>query len=540
MFRAILSSLSRLFSRKESHAAQADGPQEVPSGKDGAPAKVFPLYPYLAGAMPLLSVLNSRPDFYLRLGLIWPTARMLLIIWLVTAVAIWGLGRLVRSRDRAALVVFLMIVGFFGFSHLRSLLFAVMPNAVIPYIRRRYLVPLCLILFVFVAALMLRSKRDGRLQRITRILNTGGAIFVLVATSFLFMRFVQVRVADLPLPEVPRAMQTAAKKAELPDIYYVILDSYPSFAILKSRYGFEDPEFESFLKQHGFAVAGRSLANYTFTLPSMASSLNMEYVQAPFFPSLMMRQSRVLRFLKGQGYRTLSVGMFSDTLDGSVDQSMDSVPFGQLTTEVFNSLPLSIYEYQYRVPREFRMLQDVAGTPGPKFVYAHFGCPHPPYAYRANGDPVSFFELFDRSDDLDRLRSYLTYCNRRVMEVIETILARSSRPPIIILQGDHGLGVLDPDKLKHMRVGMMPPNPDRAFLQDRLSILVAVRLPGAAAGFLPQDVTPVNVFRVVFHHVFGTDLDQRPNEFFMWDYASFANFRRVTPLLEGEAEPATP
>ncbi len=72
------------------------------------------------------------------------------------------------------------------------------------------------------------------------------------------------------------------KDLKKPDIYYIILDGYGRGDVLKSVYGFDNEKFYNELENRGFFIARKSNANYAqTTLFSLASSLNMEYLEIP-------------------------------------------------------------------------------------------------------------------------------------------------------------------------------------------------------------------------------------------------------------------
>jgi hypothetical protein len=95
---------------------------------------------------------------------------------------------------------------------------------------------------------------------------------------------------------------------------------------------------------------------------------------------------------------------------------------------------------------------------------------------------------------LDQIRC----ANRKVAALVDSILVRSTRPAVILLQADHG----------HGRLGELP-----AFeklnayqLRERMSVFSAYLLPGVPSGAIVDSVTPVNAVRLVLRHYFGADL----------------------------------
>ncbi len=78
---------------------------------------------------------------------------------------------------------------------------------------------------------------------------------------------------------------------------------------------------------------------------------------------------------------------------------------------------------------------------GPKLIFAHIICPHPPYIFGPAGDAIMGADLelhgnvwLDRDLYVDQLR----FINLKVLQLLDEILLGSEVDPIIILQADHG------------------------------------------------------------------------------------------------------
>jgi hypothetical protein len=69
-------------------------------------------------------------------------------------------------------------------------------------------------------------------------------------------------------------------KGRYPDIYYIILDGHARSDILAELYGYDNNWFVDSLRQRGFYVADRSRTNYAQTYLSLASTLNMTYLDS--------------------------------------------------------------------------------------------------------------------------------------------------------------------------------------------------------------------------------------------------------------------
>jgi len=63
-----------------------------------------------------------------------------------------------------------------------------------------------------------------------------------------------------------------------PDIFYLVLDAYARDDVLRDVYAHDNSSFVDFLQTNGFYLAKRSRANYIPTFQSLASALNMDYL----------------------------------------------------------------------------------------------------------------------------------------------------------------------------------------------------------------------------------------------------------------------
>jgi hypothetical protein len=75
----------------------------------------------------------------------------------------------------------------------------------------------------------------------------------------------------------------------------------------------------------------------------------------------------------------------------------------------------------------------------PKFVYTHLIMPHFPYYFDKDGLPRELKDMETINEkNQDHYVEYLQYTNRVLIELIDNILAKSQKPPVILLVSDHG------------------------------------------------------------------------------------------------------
>jgi len=350
---------------------------------------------------------------------------------------------------------------------------------------------------IMVVGTYLIIKYKDRLRNPTLVLNVvSGALLVLV----IFNIFMSGSHGG-PAIKADEVRQAANKKvvsttnpANLPDIYYIILDSYGSEGLLRRDYGYDNRKFIRWLEDRGFYVAHESQSNYNQTYWSLASSLNLNYVDPKVLREAnqatlrqMIEDNSLMRFLKSKGYKFAFFGSsyplternrYADFTQGSGWVNSEFMRTFLSTTAVRYFTPLRTT--RKAVLNAFANIPKVKGeSDAPLFLFAHMEPPHTPYLFDRNGNPLK------QTKDQDKMYlEQLLFVNKKVEVMVDQILSESKRPPIIIVQGDH--------------------SPKQGVKSRKTEILNAYLLPGGAKLLYPT-ITPVNSFRVVLNSLFGTD-----------------------------------
>jgi hypothetical protein len=475
---------------------------------------------------------------------------LLLFVAIALALLVVLRFRLHRA-GKAALVTSLILIFFTLYGHVFRLLAPDPINVSFPVHLGLSLIWGGIALFVI--CLVIRSK--GEFGKANSILNI--LAFVIIAIQL--NDIVRNEVADRdPLSEplesiiepIPMYLDIQ-DPSNLPNIFYIILDTYAGEEILGDIYGLDNSEFISFLRDEGFYVADRSRSNYSQTHLSLASSLNMSYLtvlaeemgtaSTDHKPvDKILRASKVRNILEDLGYTFVSLASGyrrTEILDSDLflapEQSAIS-PFENMLIE--NSLLLSLQQVPtalgfkphypgYRYHREliefgFDQLKSLPPTNEPMFVFAHIVSPHPPFVFDRTGNPITQGFPFRLSDGnqypgstqeyIEGYREQLLFVNKELMDIVGALKSSSLPPPVIILQGDHGPGAfLDWD------------SPNDSNHRERMSILNAIYVNELdMSDQLYPDISPVNTFRVIFNSILGTNFELLPDE------ACFSSWRR--------------
>jgi hypothetical protein len=283
-------------------------------------------------------------------------------------------------------------------------------------------------------------------------------------------------------------------------------------------------------------------SNYAKTAVSVSTTLNMNYVDH-LVPGLenshfwwlmapLIDHSRVRATLEAQGYTTVSI---------STGWSLTDNP----TTDIYlHPFPIMLTDYEryflgdtalgmiqplikdiasiptFDTPRRvilysFESLMKIPDMAGPKFVFAHVTSPHPPFVFDRDGNPINPPGKFNTNDADDFYGSSSVYqkgyveqvqfVNAQIRQVVKTILAKSETPPIILIQADHGSGLLTDFS-----------SAENTCIKERFSPFAAYYLPGMHPEAVPPDLTTVNLFRMIFNQYFAANLPLLENQHYYY------------------------
>lgn len=387
-------------------------------------------------------------------------------------------------------------------------------------------------------------------------LSTAVGVFSIVLVCMGLVQTVAALVeGGLPDPAVaskPRAPMITEERADLPDIYYIILDGYARNDKLASIYKHDNHGFTEGLKERGFYVAENSRSNYMITHMSLAATLNMRYLPArvgkskrPFYK--LIQKNEAARYLQSKGYRYIHFCTAyggtetSDIADDTV-RLLPEILQNEFMSVLLGTTALSAAEPSLADMNLFLMdqVQKVPERAGPTFAFMHLVLPHNPYVFMRDGtvraDVPMSFQLTEKTgawSAKDKYIDQLVYVNTRVLEIVDAILRKSPNPPIIIIQSDHGSGTS-----YHRGKGW-----ETAFFDERTANLNAWYAPPGVTARLTPRMHSVNTFRLLFSELFDAQLPELERKVFATYFSKPYSAKDITAqidVIDGIAPAANP
>ncbi len=513
----------------------------------------FPTHVFFLTAFSILSLLasnltqvNLNAANRLFIAFEVGTVLLLLLVWL-----------LIKDFDRAGVVVLLFLMIFYTYGHVYNFLHA----NIFAFGRNVFLLPIALVLLLGGFYLVLRLPQ-ANFRRMTPYLNLIYLLLLVYPTITIISYEVRItsyqRIYRTQMES--SSVNTVAFNGNLPDVYFIILDGYARSDVLKQITGLDNSNFLDGLRQSGFYVADCSMSNYAQTEESMASTLNMMYLDKLFavapqaswsssgnYFAPYIQHSSVRGFFESLGYKTVSFytgyswSQWEDSTYYMGDPRLTSAK--KVGISAGNGFLLSAFENKYMqstllvslldlykkfypvsialnalngtaaaravVLYPLDNMLDIAKLDSPEFVFLHLLLPHPPYVFGPNGE-VRSVDL-DTADLQTRLKAYsdqVQYANSRILPLVNDLISLKGGNIVIFLEGDHGLI-------------------DYQESWNRMTNLSAYYFPNQDYSRLYPQITPVNSFRVLLDQYFGQEYPLLPDNSYFTSTSGDQNFELI-------------
>jgi hypothetical protein len=354
------------------------------------------------------------------------------------------------------------------------------------------------------------------MARFNMYLNLLLSIFILIDAALLVQKMQHRNLSMNVRPHYNINCDTCTK----PDIYFLVFDEYSSTSALKETWNYDNSDLDSFLIKKGFRVLPDSRSNYNFTQFSIASTLNMDYLNIPN-PSActikdynncfeLIKNNQVCSVLSSMGYEIANYSIFDIQKNPSlVTESFLPLKTKLITSQTFISrikkdlfhlllvgkfeikwlskdlLYATYYNNQKIIKAILKDSSDVENRP--RFVYSHITMPHPPFYYNKNGQRKSKEEIIKDGEGIFSYLDYLPKTNEVIQQLVNSILTRSKKPVAIVLLGDHGFRQKQSEDFQFR-------NLNAVYLSS-----------GNYSGFY-DSITNVNEYRILFNNLFNASL----------------------------------
>jgi hypothetical protein len=471
----------------------------------------IPWYPLVIGIYPILALLAGNIRQTEAVVVFRP-----LLISLAASALLFLLFRLViRDWHRAAVPSAIVILLFFMYGHAYNYFRTV---DILGFVIGRHRILLLIWIVLVALSVWIAARRPSNFQKQTPSINII-SLLLLVYPLYTITAYSVSEYRTASSDPQPAQALTVAENQSLPDIYYIILDSYTRSDVLKDAYGYNNSDFLNDLKDMGFYVADCSTSNYMWTRVSVASALNLQYLQdmpafvaaadKDIFSEELLKHSLLRETLESLGYKTVGFATgypFTEITDADLYLEPPSLlrNVREFDVLLMQTTLLRVLQdfgiiyinqtatalYRDRTLFALSQLEDPPQLGSPKFVYMHIIAPHPPFVFGPRGEYLNPFEFvldengYTSSTYSQGYVDQVTFISNEITASVRRLLAESPEPPIIIIQGDHG--------------------PWKQEGENRVSILNAYYLPGHEESLYPN-ITPVNTFRLILNQYFNAD-----------------------------------
>ena len=512
--------------------------------------KFIILHPILIALFPVFLVYYQNIHLLLLDGLILPILFILSI-----AIALWYVIKIIlKNTIKSALLSSFYTFLFFSYGHIFIIIQSNLAAEFFISVHVILLVSYTVFVVIGTYYVVKTNRRLNNLTTIANAMSITALVFVFFSIGIYNFEntYNNFQVED----SNPIVLGNDFKKT--PDIYYIVMDEYAPLRTLEKFYDYDNSDFIKFLEEKGFYVPKNSHSNYAQTSTSLASSLNMKYLN--YLSDIVGNESKdhgilyqmldnnlVMRIFKSAGYQVYNISSgawntgnlnIADEHLCSKNENMDFRTLYQLKqTSILRSFDIFIkeptsrifhQEHRDRILCQFdEVVKIKQKTEKPVFVFMHVLSPHDPFVFGPNGEEVDYKYTFGpttemaglvSSEEIKAYRDQVIYLSKILQQTIDKLTENSDNPPIIILQSDTGPDISFADTKEEQYIG-------------RMSIFNAYYFPNEKYDLLYHDITPVNSFRVVFDSQFQTNNGLLKDKLFFSTYEKLYAFTEITDFL---------
>ncbi len=318
-------------------------------------------------------------------------------------------------------------------------------------------------------------------------------------------------------------------KKAFPSVYLILLDEYAGNESLQRNFNYNNTHFTEFLKSRKFKVIQNASSNYKYTLLSLPSMFNAEYISTP----------KNLSVYGEEGSKQAMYDMF---------YNKTFVTFEQLGYNIFNYSPFAIQHHDEAYSNRFlpggillllypTLLDDVVeqvppyilvklGKKGwlesyykkmnepnerliqklykksrekneqPVFCYVHLMLPHTPYIMDSTGRVNLLYlssQVHSVEIEKEAYMQSLQYTNKLMMKLIDSLKQNTNNNAVIIVMSDHGYKTHVFNKRQ----------------EDKFNSFNAIYIPDADTARWYNGMSNINQFSILFSTITGESMPLR-------------------------------
>ena len=231
----------------------------------------FSFHPILFAIFPVISLLSENMHLLLPSEIFFPIS-----LFVVVSICIWAILYLIfKNIVKTSLITSLSLFLFFAYGHFASIVYDLFFQET-TFKEHLILLSIFLGIIIVISRFIVKSKHS---------LHNASLITTIIGISILLFPILMIAtysseqtsfIADENTPIF--SYMENSNEIQKPDIYLIVLDSYPDEKILNNLFDFDNSEFISFLSSKNFIIPEKTFSHYHTSFLTITSLLNLDYI----------------------------------------------------------------------------------------------------------------------------------------------------------------------------------------------------------------------------------------------------------------------